>query len=306
MTMEAGQVLTLRVAKEVPPYGFFVTDGTREVLLHYTEKTRNIKPGDSVEVFLFYDTEDRLAATMKKPLIRLDEVALLEVVDIHPRIGTFLDMGLGRNLLLPFSEQPEMKELRPQKGDRVYVALQHDRQGRLVARLAGEAELVPLAIPAPSTWINQWMEARVYKPLQLGTFVVVDGGVAGFGAIGMIHSSERTRMLRVGETVKVRPVFIREDGRVNLTMRESKEKGREEDSTKILDFLLARPGGAMPYSDSTQADILMTKFGVSKGAFKRALGKLMKEGLIEQRENWTYLTEAGKKLGEKGDPESEQ
>ncbi|WP_058301973.1 CvfB family protein [Gorillibacterium timonense] len=298
MTIEAGQVLTLRVAKEVPPYGYFVTDGTREVLLHYTEKTRDIKPGESVKVFLYYDTEDRLSATMKEPLIRLNEVALLTVVDIHPRIGTFLDMGLGRNLLLPFSEQPELVELRPLKGDRVWVVLAHDRQGRLVAKLAGEKELIPLSIPAPTSWLNKWLDARVYKPLQMGTFVVIDGGVAGFGAIGMIHTSERTRMLRVGEAVKVRPVFIREDGRANVSMRESKEKGREEDSTKVLELLKARPGGAMPYSDSTQADIIMTKFGISKGAFKRALGKLMKDGLIEQRENWTYLTAAGKKLVE--------
>ncbi|WP_438433258.1 CvfB family protein [Gorillibacterium sp. sgz500922] len=298
MTMEAGQTLTLRIAKEVPPFGYFVTDGTREVLLHYTEKTRDVKPGESVRVFLYYDTEDRLAATMKEPLIHLNEVALLTVVDIHPRIGTFLDMGLGRNLLLPFSEQPELKELRPIKGDRVWVTLEHDRQGRLVAKLAGEKELVPLAIPAPTAWLNKWFDARVYKPLQLGTFVVIDGGVAGFGAIGMIHASERSRMLRVGEAVKVRPVFIREDGRANVTMRESKEKGREEDSARVLDFLKTRPGGAMPYSDDTPADIILAKFGISKGAFKRALGKLMKDGLIEQRENWTQLTEAGKNLGE--------
>jgi predicted RNA-binding protein (virulence factor B family) len=298
MTMEAGQTLTLRVAKEVPPYGYFVTDGTREVLLHYTEKTRDVKPGESVRVFLYYDTEDRLAATMKEPLIKRNEVALLTVVDIHPRIGTFLDMGLGRNLLLPFSEQPELKELRPIKGDRVWVTLNHDRQGRLVAKLAGEQELVPLAIPTPTVWLNKWLDARVYKPLQMGTFVVIDGGVAGFGSIGMIHASERTRLLRVGESVQVRPVFIREDGRANVTMRPSVEKGREEDSARVLDFLKARPGGGMPYSDATPPDIVMAKFGISKGAFKRALGKLMKDGLIEQDENWTRLTEAGKrKLG---------
>lgn len=293
MSLQAGTIVTLNVAKEVAPYGFFVTDGEREVLLHYTEKEGEVRLGDSVDVFLYYDTEDRLAATMKRPFILLGEVGLLEVVDIHPRFGSFLDMGLGRNLLLPFKEQPEMKELRPRVGDKVYVSMIHDRQGRLVAKAAGELELASLAFHAPTSWLNQWVDARVYKPLQMGTFVICGvGSVLGFGAIGMIHATERTRLLRVGEEVKVRVSFVREDGRVNLAMRPAKQIGREEDAEKILAYLRERPNNAMPYSDATPSDIISTKFNISKAAFKRALGKLMKEGLIRQEENWTYLQES--------------
>lgn len=277
------------MAREVPPNGYFLTDGTQDVLLHYSETVGEVKPGDQVEVFLFHDTQDRLAATMRKPLIRLGEVALLEVVDIHPRFGCFLEMGLGRQLLLPFKELPELKELRPEVGDKVFVVLSHDRQGRLVAKLAGEEQLKKLCFNAPAAWRGHSVEARVYKPLQMGTFVVCDGGVVGFGVIGFIHSSERTRLLRLGEQVKIRVTFVREDGNVNCSMRERKEVGRDEDAEKLLAFLNQRPNKAMPYSDETPADLISQRFGISKSAFKRAIGKLMKEGLVYQEGSWTYL-----------------
>ncbi|AIQ11992.1 CvfB family protein [Paenibacillus durus] len=294
MSLIAGSVVTLEVAREVSPYGYFLSAGDQDVLLHYTELTDKVKPGDKVEVFLFYDTEDRLAATMKKPYLTLGEMALLEVADVHPRLGCFLEMGLGRQLLLPIRELPELKELHPQVGDRVFVIMEHDKQGRLRAKLAGEQELAPLTFPAPSSWKGQWLKARVYKPLQMGTFVIVDGGVLGFGAIGMIHSSERPRLLRLGEEFEARVAFIREDGRVNLSMAQRKEVGRDMDSAKILEFLQNRPGGGMPYSDATPPDIIKQRFGISKAAFKRALGKLMKEGLISQKESWTYLAQGDK------------
>ncbi|MNI26641.1 hypothetical protein D3C73_803510 [compost metagenome] len=160
----------------------------------------------------------------------------------------------------------------------------------MIGKLAGEEELAPLCVIAPSSWKNQWVDVRVYKPLQMGSFVVCDAGVLGYGVIGMIPSQERTRLLRVGEQVKVRVTYVREeDGRVNLSMRLPKELGRDEDSERILAFLKARPGGAMPYSDKSEADVINQKLGMSKSAFKRALGKLMKENVIYQEDSWTYL-----------------
>lgn len=289
MSLIAGTTVQLPIDREVSPYGFFLTNGEQDVLLHYSEIIGKVEPGQIVEVFIFYDTEDRLAATMKTPYLTLGDLALLEVADIHPRLGCFLEMGLGRQLLLPIRELPEMKELHPQVGDKVFVTMEHDKQGRLKAKLAGERELAPLTFHAPSTWLSQWVEGTVYKTLQMGTFILVDGGVLGFGVIGMIHSSERVHMLRLGERVRARVSFIREDGRINLSMAARKEVGREEDADKLLAFLQERPNGAMPYSDATPPDIIKQRFGISKSAFKRALGKLMREGLVTQKENWTYL-----------------
>ncbi|MDF2646863.1 MAG: RNA-binding protein [Paenibacillus sp.] len=290
MRMEAGSLVTLEVAREVPPNGYFLTDGQQDVLLPYAEIVGKIQPGEHVEAFMFHDTQDRLMATMKRPLLLMGEVGLLEVVDIHPRFGYFLEMGLGRHLLLPYRHVPELEELRPQVGDKVFATLAHDRQGRLIAKLALEEDLAPLCVRAPSSWNNQWVKARVYRPLQIGTFVICEAGVLGYGVIGLIAAPERTRLLRVGELIEVRVAFVREeDGRVNLSMRLRKEKGMDEDSERILSVLQERPGNAMPFSDKTSAEIIKDRFGLSKAAFKRALGKLMKDGLIYQEDDWTYL-----------------
>lgn len=292
MSLIAGTIEVLRVDREHSPYGYFLKGDTQDILLSYSELNPEgikLKPQQDVEVFLFHDTEGRLAATMKRPHLILGELALLQVADIHPRLGCFLEMGLDRQLLLPISELSELPELRPQVGDFVYAMMEHDKQGRLKAKLAGEYELAPLCFHAPTTWNNEWFEALVYKTLQIGSFVVVDGGVLGFGVIGMIHSSERSRPLRVGERVKVRVTHIREDGRVNLSMAPRKEIGREVDSDTIYEYLRSRPDGSMPYSDNTPPDLIKQRFGISKAAFKRALGKLLKEGKITQKENWTYL-----------------
>ncbi|WP_223067194.1 S1 RNA-binding domain-containing protein [Paenibacillus caui] len=294
MSLIAGTIVSLPVDREVSPYGYFLRgDDGQDILLHYSELTREIQAGDVVEVFLFFDTEDRPAATMKKPYLTLGELALLEVADVHPRLGCFLEMGLGRQLLLPIRELPELRELHPEVGDRVYVIMEQDKQGRLKAKLAGEQELAAKAFHAPSSWKNEWFDAIVYKPLQMGTFVIVDGGVVGFGAIGMIHASERPRLLRLGETVRVRVTHVREDGRVNLALSARKEISRGEDADRILAYLEQRPSRSMPYSDATPPDIIKQRFGISKAAFKRALGKLMREGKITQKESWTYLVNQG-------------
>lgn len=290
MSLIAGTIVHLPIDREVSPYGYFLRgDVGQDILLHYSEVTGTVKPGDMVEVFLFFDTEDRPAATMKKPYLTLGEMALLEVADVNQRLGCFLEMGLGRQLLLPIRELPELKELHPKVGDKVFVLMEQDKQGRLKAALAGERELSEKTFHAPTTWKNQWFDAIVYKPLQMGTFVVVEGGVLGFGAIGMIHASERPRLLRLGETVKVRVTHVREDGRVNLAMTERKEISQHSDAERILDYLNSRPGGSMPFSDATPPDLIKDRFGISKAAFKRAMGKLMREGKVTQRENWTYL-----------------
>lgn len=294
MTMETGKPLKLIVDREQPPYGYFLTDGESLVLLPYGESAGSgvFRAGDEITVYLYHDSKERLAATTKKPLIEWDEVVALEVADTHPRFGCFLEMGWGRQLLLPMSELPEFEALRPQQGDRVFVKLTRDKQGRLLAQRAYESDLAELAFHAPTSWIGQWLPCRVYNPLVNATFVIVEGGVVGFGAIGSIHKQERMRQLRLGEALEARIVSVREDGRVNLAMRAVKEMSRNTDADVLLAFLQARPGGSMPYSDETPPDVIQKKFGISKSAFKRAIGKLMKDGLVRQQGSWTHLVQA--------------
>ncbi|MEX1031131.1 MAG: S1-like domain-containing RNA-binding protein [Paenibacillaceae bacterium] len=289
--MQAGTVAELLIDREVSPNGYYLTSGTKDVLLHYSEVVGEIHVGERVNVFLFHDTEDRLTATMREPKLKLGELGLLEVVDVHPALGIFLEIGLTRHVLFPMSELPLQPNLRPKIGDQVFTVLGHDKQGRLLAKWAGEHKLAELAFHAPTSWKNRWVDAIVYKPIDDATYVLCPGGVLGFGVIGMIHESERTRPLRLGETVNVRVTFVREDGRVNLSMRPLKQQGREDDADRLLAFLKERPNLAMPYSDETSAEIIMNRFNLSKSAFKRAIGKLMKDGLVYQKGSWTHLKE---------------
>jgi len=242
-----------------------------------------------------------LTATMRKPLALVGETALLEVADVHPSFGCFLDIGIGRDVLLPVSELPGHPAARPVKGDRVFAVLGRDKAGRLIARAAGEKELAPLVSPAPMDWKNRTVEAIVYEPQKTATFVVCRNGDAeGFGVLGMIHATERTRDLRLGETVRVRVARVREDGRVNLSMFPLRKQGLDEDAERILAWLRERPNGAMPYSDETPPDIIRQKFQISKAAFKRAIGKLMKEGLVYQKGHWTHLADTARTDGASG------
>jgi predicted RNA-binding protein (virulence factor B family) len=287
----AGERFTLEVLREVEPFGYFLElEEDFDILLPYGEKTRELQVGELVDVFIFHDDKNRFTATMKPTLATVENVALLEVVDQNKRLGLFLDIGIGRNVLLPNSELPEKPEYAPQVGDKIYVQLGHDKQGRMLAKLAKDYELLPLVYEAPESWLGSTVNCYVYRPMPFGTFVICEpNGVLGFGAIGFIHQSQRTRPLRIGESLEARVAFIREDGRVNLTMRQPKEIGRETDAEAILAVLNERPNGSMPYSDASPADVIMKRFGMSKSAFKRALGKLMKDGVVRQEGNWTHL-----------------
>ncbi|MDB4867864.1 MAG: RNA-binding protein [Cohnella sp.] len=296
MTLAAGTTVTLFVRRETPPYGWFVGEdeqGEPDVLFPYGEAVvRRPQPGDDAELFLFHDDKGRLTATQRKPLIQLGELARLGVADFHPRFGYFLEMGIGRQLLLPMKQLPEeRRNVWPQTGDELHVVMKHDKEGRMLARLAKIEDFETVIFRAPDSWKGEWKEGWVTDVYRDGVFVLVEGGVLGFGALGFIHESSMSRPLRIGEKFRARVTQIREDGRVTLSMRLPKETGRVEDADRILAFLRERPGGGMPYSDETPAEIIQKRFDLSKSAFKRAIGKLMKDGLVTQKGSWTYLKE---------------
>ena len=303
MNLTAGTVQSLRVRREVSPYGWFLGFGPEdgsEVLLPYGEAAQS-RPevGTDIEAFLFHDDKERITATLREPLIRLGELARLKVADFHPSFGFFLEMGIGRQLLLPVKSFPaERRNAWPQTGDELFVVMKHDKEGRMLARLAKIEDFAPHVFRAPSSWKNQWQEGWVTDVFRDGVFALVDGGVLGLGALGYINDGAMVHPLRIGQKFRARVTQVREDGRVSLSVKATKEVGRLEDADRILAFLKARPGGAMPYSDQTGAEDIQRRFQLSKSAFKRALGKLMKDGLIEQKGNWTHLKSLDDSAGE--------
>lgn len=297
MSLEAGTVTRVFVRREMPPYGWFVGEDEAEgpdVLLPYAEAVvKRPEPGEDTLVFLFHDDKGRMTATQRTPLIRFGELAKLTVADFNPKFGYFLEIGIGRQLLLPVKEMPpERQNAWPRAGDELHVVMKRDKEGRMLARLAQIDDFATLVFRAPSSWKGEWVDAYVTDVFRDGAFALTEGGVLGFGALGYIHDGVMSHPLRIGEKFRARVTQVRDDGRVTLGMRPPKETGRLEDADRLLAFLRERPGGGMPYSDETSADIIQKRFGISKSAFKRALGKLMKDGLVTQKGSWTYLSGA--------------
>lgn len=280
--LEAGIMTDLKVERKVP-FGCFLSDGEADILLHQNETEGTVKEGQSVTVFLYIDHQDRLAATMTQPKITLGEFGWLVVADVNRRMGVFLDMGIHKELLLSKDDLPQDWKDWPQKGDRVFVGLKHDKKGRLLAKLGIGKELEESALKGTKSMIQKEVSGNVYRLIPVGAFLYSDEGYLGF-----LHHQDQKEPVRLGQRITVRVKSIREDGHLNVSQLPSKQEGYVEDSEAILQVLRDR-GGAMPFSDATNPDVIRTRFKISKAAFKRAMGKLMKEGLVYQEEGWTYL-----------------
>jgi uncharacterized protein len=280
--LEAGIMADLKVERKVP-FGCFLSDGEADILLHQNETEGTVKEGQSVTVFLYIDHQDRLAATMAQPIITLGEFGWLVVADVNRRMGVFLDMGIHKELLLSKDDLSQDWKDWPQKGDRVFVGLKHDKKGRLLAKLGIGKELEESALKGTKAMIQKEVSGNIYRLIPVGAFLYSDEGYLGF-----LHHQDQKEPVRLGKRITVRVKSIREDGHLNVSQLPSKQEGYVEDSEAILQVLRDR-GGAMPFSDDTNPDVIRTRFKISKAAFKRAMGKLMKEGLVYQEEGWTYL-----------------
>ncbi|EIT86822.1 RNA binding S1 domain-containing protein [Fictibacillus macauensis ZFHKF-1] len=281
-TIRAGEMYTLKVDRQ-SDFGYFLSDGTEEVMLHKREASRSLQDGDEVTVFVYQDHEGRLAATMSEPKVRLDSLAWLTVVGSQKRLGVFLDIGIAKDVLLSNDDLPGPLEEWPRIGDQLYAGLRLDKKGRLFADLASEEELVEIAESAEEAHFNKQVTGHVYKLNEVGALLYTKDHHIGF-----IHRDEMTRPLRLGEEVEARISFVREDGRVNLSMKPRKEQAYSEDAEMIYAYLKEHKG-QMPYTDRSEPEAIKTEFNISKAAFKRALGKLMKENKIKQEEGVTFL-----------------
>ncbi|HJV45287.1 MAG TPA: S1-like domain-containing RNA-binding protein, partial [Bacillota bacterium] len=131
--LQAGYMATLKVERKAA-FGYFLSDGEQEILLHNNETEGKIKEGEQVQVFLYMDHEGRLAGTMAKPKIVVGDFDWLMVTDVNKKMGVFLDLGIHKEVLLSKDDLPFDWAVWPQKGDRIFVGLKHDKKGRLLAK----------------------------------------------------------------------------------------------------------------------------------------------------------------------------
>ena len=280
-----GDVVTLKAAR-IGEMGAFLDAGTGntsdDILLHKLQQTEEVKEGDKVKVYLYLDPNKRLTASMKLPKMREGQLGYVKVLSVT-RDGGFVDIGAERGVFLPYSQM--RGHVSPNQ--LVWVKLYRDKSGRPAVTMRVEDDMVKASKPAEGVKVGDKVTGTVYNILPEGFFIFTNQRFIAF-----LHRSEVPGgRLDFGQEITCRVTFIREDGRLNCSMRLQKENALVADAEEIYNFLVKR-GGKMPYCDSTPLEIIKQKFGISKAAFKRALGHLMKQGKIRQDDGWTYLTES--------------
>ena len=278
-------VATLRVAR-LGEMGAFLDAETGntsdDILLHKQQQTAPVQVGDEVRVFLYLDPKRRLTASMHVPKMKEGQIARLKVINTS-RDGAFVDVGAERGIFMPYAGMRG----RPQVGEVVWAKLYTDKSGRLAVTMEVVDEMRRASASAIGrVKVGDTVTGAIYNYTDAGAFLFSQERYIVF-----IANKEMETRPRVGEVVTARVTYIRPDGRLNASLREIKEKALVSDADVILELLESRKG-RMPYSDKSSPEIIRDKFHISKAAFKRALGHLLKEGRIVEHDGWTWLTEA--------------
>ena len=247
-----------------------------DILLPKNEINSALNIGDTIRAFVYLDSEDRPIATLRPPMLTIGSFAVLTVKDVN-KVGAFLDWGLAKDLFLPYREQTSKVEV----GDRVLVSLYTDKSKRLCATM----KLYKLLHTDSDYQRSDWVDGTVYELSdEFGAFVAVDDLYSG-----MIPKRELMRPVKVGESLRLRISKVLEDGKLELSMREPGYLQLGPDCDAIYNKLKASETGFLPFHDKSDSDIIKSEFNMSKNSFKRAIGHLMKDGLINILDNGIEL-----------------
>lgn len=271
-----GEKQTLTIVKKVE-FGVYLADvptgqsdydvPEERVLLPMKQVPAGADIGDGVDVFIYRDSQDRLIATKNIPKITLHKVALLKVAQVG-KFGAFLDWGLEKDLLLPFKEQTG----RISEGDDCLVALYIDKSNRLCATMK-VYKYLELESPYKK---EDRVQGFVYEISdQFGAFVAVDNQYSA-----LIPKKEIYGSLKVGDKVNARVTAIKADGKLNLSIREKAYLQMDVDAARVME-LIDSYDGVLPFTDKANPEVIRREIQMSKNEFKRAVGRLLKEGKIE-------------------------
>ena len=244
-----------------------VPAANEHVLLPKKQVPAGAKRGDEIEVFLYLDSADRLIATTTLPKLSLGEVGRLTVKDVTKR-GAFLDWGLEKDLLLPFKEQTKKAEV----GDELLVAIYLDKSGRICSTM----NVYPYLSTTDMYKKNDRVTGTVYQTSDnFGVFVAIDDKYQG-----LIPKREVYGKCEIGSSIEARVINVREDGKIDLSIREKSHVQAETDSLKILE-LIKSYDGVLPFTEKASPEVITRETGMSKNEFKKAIGHLYKNRLIE-------------------------
>ncbi len=268
--IELGKIQKLEVIRKTEVGVYLNSKDNKDkhdVLLPKKQVPQEVEIGDEIEVFVYKDSKDRMISSVKKPKLTVGEIAALKVAEVT-KIGAFLDWGLEKDLFLPFREQLGVVV----KGGTYLVGLYVDKSNRLCATMKTNKLLGTEMPPYKQNDRVQGTIHRISK--ELGVFVVLDNKY-----IGLIPNKELYGKYNEGDSIEVRIKRINEDGKLELSLRNEAYNEIEGDAQKILEKLKLK-GGVLLINDSSSPDRIKAELSMSKAAFKRAVGRLLKEGAI--------------------------
>ena len=267
--MQLGKKQLLTVVKIVD-FGIYLADPDDpedRVLLPKKQVRAGVRPGDQMEVFLYKDSRDRPIATTAEPLLKLGDVGRLKVKEVS-RIGAFLDWGLEKDLFLPFRQQTR----KVRAGEECLVALYIDKSGRLCATMNVYEYLRTDSPYGPDDHVT----GTVYQISEnFGAFVAVDDLYSG-----LVPKKEFYDQAKIGDRVEARVTGVKADGKLDLSLREKTYLQIDEDAEQVMKAI-EEFGGVLPFSDKASPEVIKRELSMSKNAFKRAVGRLLKEGRVE-------------------------
>lgn len=237
------------------------------ILLPQNQVPQEIEIGDYIDVFVYRDSEDRIISTVKKPKLIIGELAVLNVIETT-KFGAFLDWGLEKDLFLPFKEQVGIVT----EGDTCLVGLYIDKTERLCATMKIYNRLSTESPYKENDWVHGTV-CSINK--EIGAFIAVENKYQG-----MIPNKELYGDYTEGDSVEVRIKKVKPDGRLELSLRKEAYNEIEGDAQKIMRKLKLNDGN-LPLNDSSSPEQIKAELNMSKNAFKRAVGRLLKEGAIK-------------------------
>ena len=275
---DIGKMNTLQVLR-ASDFGLFLDGGELgDILLPKHYAADSLRPGDTVEVFIMLDSEDRLTATTLKPYAMVDEFAHLRVVSVSG-VGAFLDWGMPKDLLVPFREQ----KIKMREGESYMVRIYLDRAS---GRLAASSKLDKFLDKTEANYeAGEKVDLLVCAKTDLGYKAIINGS-----HWGLVFHNEVFHPLERGRRLEGFIKLVREDGKIDLCL----QKPGYEKVTDLTDVILnhiKKQGGFMPITGKSSPEEIRALFGVSKKTYKQAIGALYKKRLITFEDTGTKLAE---------------
>ncbi|AYF92545.1 CvfB family protein [Apilactobacillus bombintestini] len=283
-----GRVVSGKVTDENEKNYFVQIEGTT-FLLNKSEIIKPLKLGSNFKGFAYENEDHKMQITREVPDVQVDHYGFGTVVQSKFGLGVFVDIGLAnKDIAVSIDDLPELTKLWPQHGDRVMIALKVDKKDRIWGELADEEIFKQISIPANPKLMNHNLKATAYRLKLAGTRVITDDYRLGF-----IHPSERDIEPRLGQHLNARVIGILRDGSLNLSLKPRAYEAISDDAKMIFAVLKHSEEYKIPYSDKSTPESIKEFFGISKGQFKRAVGHLLKNRLIEENKDEMWLTEKG-------------